>query len=140
MPTPKSKIELVKDIFDTFAKKTKTFIFVNTKKSGEMLFNELKDYGLQVASIFSDTVKEDRDENIKKFRKVGPGSINTIIASSYLARGIDIPDIKLVINFDVPSSQEQGKTVPDFESYIHRIGRACRFDQIGLSLTLFDTE
>ena len=132
-----NKIELVKDIFDTFANKTKTFIFVNTKKSGEILFNELKDYGLQVASIFTDTGKEERDENINKFRE---GTINTIITSNYLARGIDIPDIKLVINFDMPSSQEQGKTVPDFESYIHRIGRACRFDQIGLSLTLLDTE
>ena len=80
---------------------------MNTKKYAEPLFKMLKDYGILVASIFSDMRTEERDENIKKFRD---DSINTIITSNYLARGIDILNIKLVINFDVPSSSSESGT------------------------------
>lgn len=48
--------------------------------------------------------------------------------------------IKLVINFDVPIQKENGKDVPDFENYLHRIGRSGRFGDTGLALTIFDRE
>ena len=79
--------------------------------------------------------KEERDEYIEKFRV---GTINTIVATNLLARGFDMHEIKLVINFDVPT-QEHG-TVPDNENYMHRIGRAGRFGDTGIALTLFDRE
>ena len=101
------KIDFVKKMYETFSKNTKIIIFMNTKKYAEPLFKTLKDYGILVASIFSDMRMEERDENIKKFRD---DSINTIITSNYLARGIDILNIKLVINFDVPSSPSEDGT------------------------------
>jgi len=81
--------------------------------------------------------KEERDEYIEKFRK---GEVNTIITTNLLSRGFDMHEIKLVINFDVPIQTEHGKVFPDFESYMHRIGRAGRFGDTGIALTIFDRE
>ena len=55
-----------------------------------------------------------------------------------LSRGIHIDEVKLVINFDVPSLENGA--VPDYESYMHRIGRAGRFGDAGLALTLLESE
>ena len=129
----KGKIDFIKEIFDSFSKSTQTIIFVNTKSFTEKLFRTLKDDGYAVALIFGDMSKEERDEYIEKFRL---GSINTIITTNLLSRGIHIDEVKLVINFDVPSLENGA--VPDYESYMHRIGRAGRFGNTGLALTLFD--
>lgn len=81
--------------------------------------------------------KEERDEYIEKFRQ---GEITTIITTNLLSRGFDMHQIKLVINFDVPAYKENGKFVPDYENYMHRIGRAGRFGDTGIALTLFDRD
>jgi ATP-dependent RNA helicase DDX19/DBP5 len=83
--------------------------------------------------MFSNLTKEERDDCIKQFRE---GSINVIIATNLLSRGFDMHTIKLVINFDVPSQHHH----PDFESYLHRVGRSGRFGNSGVALTLFDRE
>jgi ATP-dependent RNA helicase DDX19/DBP5 len=75
--------------------------------------------------------KEERDSCIEKFRK---GEISVLIATNLISRGFDVHTIKLVINFDVPFNQ--GK--PDYENYLHRIGRTGRFGDTGVALTLFD--
>jgi ATP-dependent RNA helicase DDX19/DBP5 len=85
--------------------------------------------------MFSKLTKEERDECIKKFRE---GSINVIIATNVLSRGFDMHTIKLVINFDVPSQRKNDILVPDYESYLHRVGRSGRFGNTGVALTLFD--
>jgi ATP-dependent RNA helicase DDX19/DBP5 len=59
-----------------------------------------------------------------------------IIATNLLSRGFDMTTIKLVINYDVPSSQH----LPDYENYLHRVGRSGRFGTSGIALTLFDRE
>jgi ATP-dependent RNA helicase DDX19/DBP5 len=58
-----------------------------------------------------------------------------------LSRGFDVPEIDLVINFDVPILKDsRGNIIPDYENYLHRIGRAGRFDKEGVSVTLYDRE
>ena len=132
----KGKIDFIKEIFDSFSKSTKTIIFVNNNNFAYKLFTTLKDDGYQTCVIFGgDMRKEERDQYIEKFRL---GSINTIITTNLLSRGIHIDEVKLVINFDVPSLENGA--VPDYESYMHRIGRAGRFGDAGLALTLFDRE
>lgn len=59
-----------------------------------------------------------------------------LISTNLLSRGFDMHTIKLVINFDVPTY----KHLPDYESYLHRIGRAGRFGASGVALTIFDRE
>ena len=110
---------------------------MNTLKYAEYLFYKLKDDGYKCAIIFSKMTKEERDEYIEKFRK---GEINTIITTNLLSRGFDMHEIKLVINFDVPIQTNDGIIYPDYESYMHRIGRAGRFGDTGIALTVFDRE
>ncbi len=97
---PKGKIEFIKEIYDSFSSHTQTIIFVNTKSFAETLFRRLKDDGFKVALIFGDMSREERDEYIEKFRV---GTIMTIITTNLLSRGFDMHEVKLVINFDVPS-------------------------------------
>ena len=81
---------------------------------------------------------DERNEYIQKFIQ---REIQIVITTNVLARGIDIPEIKLVINFDVPTSRENsGKQVPDYENYLHRIGRAGRFGIKGVALTVTDRD
>ena len=78
--------------------------------------------------------KEERDLTMKKFRNQ---EINVLITTNMIARGIDIPDAQLVINYDVPASKSQGA---DPETYLHRIARTGRFGSAGIALTLHDRD
>jgi ATP-dependent RNA helicase DDX19/DBP5 len=80
---------------------------------------------------------EERDEYVEKFRK---GEISVVITTNLLSRGIDVPEIQLVINFDVPTARVKDKQVPDQENYLHRIGRAGRFGVKGIALSIYDRE
>jgi ATP-dependent RNA helicase DDX19/DBP5 len=62
------------------------------------------------------------------------------LTTNLLARGIDVPEIELVINFDVPKVKIAGKFQPDPENYLHRIGRAGRFGVKGVAVTIYDNE
>ncbi len=95
----------------------------------------MKKNGFKVSIIFGDMGKEERDEMMEKFRNQ---EINFVITTNMLARGIDIPEIELVINFDVPKVSVNGVFKPDYENYQHRIGRAGRFGVKGMAITLFD--
>lgn len=81
----------------------------------------------------------ERDEYIEKFRK---REISVVITTNMLSRGLDVPEVQLVINFDVPlvKNAKSGKLESDYENYLHRIGRAGRFGIPGIALTLFDRE
>jgi ATP-dependent RNA helicase DDX19/DBP5 len=83
--------------------------------------------------MFGDLTKEERDTCVNKFRD---GIINVIISTNILSRGFDMQTIKLVINLDVPI--QKGK--PDYENYMHRIGRSGRFGNSGVALTLLERE
>lgn len=78
---------------------------------------------------------QERDETMDKFRKL---DINVLITTNIIARGVDIPETELVINFDVPSVRENNKSVVDPATYLHRIGRAGRFGRKGIALTIWD--
>ena len=70
---------------------------------------------------------------IEQFRT---GEATIVITTDLLSRGFDMPEIKLVINFDVPFNGDK----PDFETYLHRVGRGGRFGHKALAVTLFDRE
>ena len=57
-----------------------------------------------------------------------------------MARGIDVPEVDLVMNYDVPTKQNCGFNDPDYENFLHRVGRTGRFGTDGLSLTLMSAE
>lgn len=100
-------------------------VYVNTKKNAETLkiFLE-KDYS--VLTINSGMSKYDRADIIRKFKQ---GGYKCLISTDLLSRGIDIQQLSLVINYDLPRSN-------NIECYIHRIGRTGRYGKAGLSINL----
>jgi superfamily II DNA/RNA helicase len=93
------KLDFIKNIFE-IAETTQTFIFVNTKDFAVKVHERLRKSGFKSFIMFSDMTKEERDDTIAKFRRV---EINVLITTNMIARGIDVPQTELVINFDVPS-------------------------------------
>jgi ATP-dependent RNA helicase DDX6/DHH1 len=67
------------------------------------------------------------DERIKVFERFRKGEFKTLVSSNLIARGIDIPTVNVVINFDFPTESN---------TYLHRIGRSGRYGQIGLAINL----
>lgn len=79
---------------------------------------------------------DERDEIMEKFRSLW---YKAVIATNILARGIDIPEVELVINFDVPTIRESnGSYSADYDNYLHRVGRTGRFGAKGIALTLIE--
>jgi len=133
---PKKKLDFIKDVFET-CEMTQTFIFVNTKEFAETVHRLLKKAGLSSFIMFSKMSKEERDETIDKFRNQ---QINVLITTNIIARGVDVPEVELVINYDVPTTKARGKVMGDPENYLHRIGRTGRFGKQGIALTIWDRD
>ena len=116
---------------------TQTIIFVNTKKFAETLHNMMRKEDVKSTIIFGDMDWAERDEMIAKFKSE---EISVIITTNMLARGMDFPQVQIVINFDVPTQGPRDARVGDHESYLHRIGRTGRFGTPGIALTIYDRE
>lgn len=101
----------------------KVIIFSSSKLKVKQLARELKGYNLKVSEMHSDLEQTKRDDVILDFKA---GKINILVATDILSRGIDIDDIEIVVNYDVPR---------DPEDYIHRIGRTARADREGKAVT-----
>ncbi len=112
-------------IRDLFAEPTdsKTIIFSSSKLKVKELAHTLKRMKLNVAAMHSDLEQAQREEVMLAFKN---NKINILVATDIVARGIDIEDIGLVINYDVPH---------DPEDYIHRIGRTARAAATGSAIT-----
>lgn len=119
----KQKIPLVKYLLS--AKRLKSvLVFCSTKKSAKDLTLELKRGGVSAEDIHSDLEQTDRQQILLKFKN---REVKALIATDILSRGIDIEDIDLVVNYDVPKESED---------YIHRIGRTARAAAQGFAFTL----
>jgi len=118
----KTKLELLSRILDIYDLNL-ALVFCNTKKRVDRLVRDLKSRGYSVDGIHGDMRQAQRDKVMAKFRK---GKIELLIATDVAARGIDVPDVEAVFNFDVPN---------DNEYYVHRIGRTGRAGKAGYSFT-----
>lgn len=103
-------------------------IFASTKDKVKILEKELKALKFNVAAIHSDLEQERRNEVLRDFKNK---SLQILVATDILSRGIDIDSIGLVINYDVPG---------DAEDYIHRVGRTARAASTGVALTFVNIE
>lgn len=102
-------------------KPKKSIIFCNTKRMVENLEDEIAQKGYKVDSLHGDMRQSSRDNVMKKFRN---GTIDVLIATDVAARGLDVSDIDIVFNYDLPQQAEY---------YVHRIGRTARAGKKGLS-------
>jgi ATP-dependent RNA helicase DeaD len=98
-------------------------IFCNTKRRAEELSGKVRARGYRADELHGDMKQSQRDRVMGGFRK---GSIDILIATDVAARGIDVEDVDIVINFDVPQ---------DVEYYVHRIGRTGRAGKSGKAVT-----
>jgi len=98
-------------------------IFCNTKRRAEELAGKVKARGYRAEELHGDLKQSQRDRVMGGFRK---GTIEILIATDVAARGIDVEDVDMVINFDVPQ---------DVEYYVHRIGRTGRAGKSGRAIT-----
>lgn len=116
------KTGIVRELFAE-PKNTKTIVFASSKMKVKELAFTFKRMKLNAAAMHSDLEQERREEVMLDFRN---GKIDILVATDIVARGIDIEDIGLVINYDVPR---------DPEDYIHRIGRTARASADGAAIT-----
>ena len=133
---PKKKLDFIKEVFES-CEMTQSFIFVNSKDFAEKVHQWLRKAGYSSYIMFSLMSNEERDETIRKFREQ---KFNVLITTNLIARGIDVPEVELVINYDVPQKKENGKIGGDPETYLHRIGRTGRFGKTGIALTIYDRD
>lgn len=104
---------------------SKILIFTETKRGADTLTREMRIGGFPALAIHGDKKQDERDWVLKEFRE---GRQPILIATDVAARGLDVKDIKHVINYDFPSQ---------IEDYIHRIGRTGRAGALGSAYTFF---
>ncbi|XP_068612374.1 ATP-dependent RNA helicase DDX3X-like [Brachionichthys hirsutus] len=114
------------DNVDKPGKDSLTLVFVETKKGADALEDFLYREGYACTSIHGDRSQRDREEALSQFRS---GKCPILVATAVAARGLDISNVKHVINFDLPS---------DIEEYVHRIGRTGRVGNLGLATSFFN--
>ena len=103
-------------------------VFCSTKLSAKQLGRQLKREGLKAQDIHSDLSQKEREEIMLDFRN---RKLNILVATDLLSRGIDVDNIELIVNYDVPH---------EGEDYIHRIGRTARAESDGIAITLISQE
>ncbi|EFJ18460.1 hypothetical protein SELMODRAFT_165735 [Selaginella moellendorffii] len=124
------KLDRLQRMLNDLADKT-AIVFVNTKKAADGLARQLDKLGYRVTTLHGGKTQEQREISLEGFRSK---RYNCLVATDVAGRGIDIPDVAHVINFDMPNN---------IEMYTHRIGRTGRAGKTGVAttfLTLGDTE
>jgi translation initiation factor 4A len=115
------KLDTLSDLYETVTI-TQAVIFCNTRRKVDWLTEKLTARDFTVSAMHGDMDQAQRDLIMKEFRS---GSSRVLIATDLLARGIDVQQVSLVINYDLPSNRE---------NYIHRIGRGGRFGRKGVAI------
>lgn len=106
----------------------KVILFVSKKQKVRDLTRALRAKHIDACAMYSDLEQKERDEVMLDFRN---GKVDVLVATDIISRGIDVDDIPLVINYDVPR---------DAEDYVHRIGRTARAENKGEAVTLVSSE
>lgn len=127
-----AKYKALANIFGTVAM-GQAFIFVATKRAASELCIKLSKDGHQVGLISGELTVEQRAQIFDKFKD---GNQRVLIATNVMARGIDVEQVTIVINYDLPVNHETGEV--DYETYLHRIGRTGRFGKQGLAINFVD--
>lgn len=114
-------------------------IFVNKKDTAEFLHTMVNKAlaGAHARFLTSSLTVPERDRIIDEFRM---NYFSCLISTNVLARGIDVPAVDIVINYDIPVLSDCGYMEPDYPNYLHRVGRTGRFMTDGLALTFVEDE
>jgi len=115
------KLDTLCDLYETLTI-TQAIIYCNTRRKVDWLTDRMTQKDFTVSSMHGDMDQRERELIMREFRS---GSSRVLITTDLLARGIDVQQVSLVINFDLPTNRE---------NYIHRIGRSGRFGRKGVAI------
>lgn len=119
------KVDCLCQIYDSMTIDS-AIVFVNSKERADRLYAAMTENGFAVSVIYGEPMTQAvRKQRMADFRE---GKTRLLIATNILARGIDVPQVSMVFNFDLPSFEDK-------ENYIHRIGRCGRYGKIGAAIS-----
>merc|ERR1712173_515041 len=121
------KLDTLCDLYETLTI-TQAIIYCNTRRKTEWLCEKMTHRDFTVSAMHGDMEMQQRQLIMHEFRS---GSSRVLITTDLLARGIDVQQVSLVINYDLPTNRE---------SYLHRIGRSGRFGRKGVAINFVTTE
>jgi len=121
------KLDTLCDLYETLTI-TQAVIFCNTRRKVDWLTEKMHSRDFTVSAMHGDMDQKERDIIMREFRS---GSSRVLITTDLLARGIDVQQVSLVINYDLPTNRE---------NYIHRIGRGGRFGRKGVAINFVTEE
>jgi len=121
------KLDTLSDLYETITI-TQAVIFCNTRRKVDALTEKMHEREFTVSAMHGDMEQKQREVLMREFRS---GSTRVLITTDLLARGIDVQQVSLVINYDMPTNRE---------NYIHRIGRGGRFGRKGVAINFVTTE
>lgn len=104
----------------------KVILFCETKRNAEKMVEKLKEKSVRADAIHGDKSQKAREIALRKFKR---GQVNVLVATDVVARGIDVNDVSLVINYEIPRN---------YTDYVHRIGRTGRAGKMGRAITMID--
>lgn len=122
------KVDLLRTLIKDKPNYDSIIIFSSTKKNVTRIVAALRSEGMAAEAISSNLDQKDRENILNKFRA---REVRILVATDVISRGIDIKEISLVINYDVPR---------DAEDYVHRIGRTARAEASGVAITLVNPD
>lgn len=111
-----------------------SIIFVETRDKAGSVQRDLKRDGFDSELLHGQLTKPERDDVINRFKN---GEIKVLVTTNVLSRGLDVPQLNLAVNYDMPRKMTGGA---DVETYVHRIGRTGRFNRAGVSVTFITGE
>lgn len=132
---PEEKVDFLVNLHSDMDR-AMTMVFVNKKDTAMTLQERLNKRDIKATILIGGLDTKERDKIIDDFRA---NKFTTLISTNVLARGIDVPEVDLVINYDVPMVKKHGFTDPDYANFMHRVGRTGRFGTDGLALTLMES-
>ncbi|KAI6189720.1 RNA helicase [Aphelenchoides bicaudatus] len=115
------KFDTLSDLYDTLTI-TQAVVFCNTRRKVDWLAEKMREANFTVSSMHAEMDQKERDEIMKQFRA---GESRVLISTDVWARGLDVPQVSLVVNYDLPNNREL---------YIHRIGRSGRYGRKGVAI------
>ncbi|KAL2023206.1 hypothetical protein VTK56DRAFT_3329 [Thermocarpiscus australiensis] len=118
----------LQEILNSGQFKPPIIVFVNIKRNCEMVAKDIKSWGYSTVTLHGSKTQEQREASLASLRN---GQASILVATDLAGRGIDVPDVSLVVNFNMPSS---------IEAYTHRIGRTGRAGKSGVAITFLGNE
>lgn len=119
---------LLRILKENYSTRDRVLVFVETKKGCDMLTRSLRADGYQARAMHGDKSQDERDRVLREFKSL---QSSLLVATDVAARGLDVDDIRIVVNFDFPK---------EMESYVHRVGRTGRAGKKGLAVSFFVAE